>query len=39
MDTFRIRIWGEDDAGNAYAVYDNHAEQEIGGGSIIIHQK
>jgi hypothetical protein len=35
-DTFRIRIWqGEDKDENI--IYDNGVEQEIGGGSIVIH--
>ncbi len=37
-DTFRIRIWWE--AGGVETdVYDNGAEQAIGGGSILIHTK
>ncbi len=36
-DTFRIRIWSEDAAGNETDVYDN-GFQEIGGGSIRVHQ-
>jgi hypothetical protein len=35
-DTFRIRIWTEDDSGTETEVYDNH-EQEIMGGNIIVH--
>jgi hypothetical protein len=38
-DTFRIRIWEEDDNGNEFDVYDNGFDQEIGGGSIVIHKK
>jgi hypothetical protein len=38
-DTFRIRIWEEDDAGNEFDVYDNGFDQAIKGGSIIIHTK
>jgi hypothetical protein len=35
-DTFRIRIWWEDAAGE-HVVYDNGTDQAIGGGSIVIH--
>ncbi len=38
-DTFRIRIWTEDDAGVETAVYDNGSDQPIGGGSIVVHSK
>jgi PKD repeat protein len=38
-DTFRIRIWEEDERGNETDVYDNGFDQEIGGGSIVIHTK
>jgi PKD repeat protein len=45
-DTFRIRIWTEDDLGNETDVYDNGFDgsgyengQPIGGGSIVIHTK
>ncbi|UCC82922.1 MAG: PKD domain-containing protein [Gemmatimonadota bacterium] len=39
-DTFRIRIWEEDDAAGVETdVYDNGFNQEIGGGSIVIHAK
>ena len=38
LDTFRIRIWTEDEAGLETLVYDNGDEnQSIGGGSIVIH--
>jgi hypothetical protein len=38
QDTFRIRIWTEDEATGAETdVYDNGFDQEIGGGSIVIH--
>ncbi len=37
-DTFRIRIWWEDVAGE-HAVYDNGTDQAIGGGNIVIHSK
>ena len=36
-DTFRIKIWHED--GGEQLVYDNGFNQEIGGGSIVIHAK
>ena len=37
-DTFRIKIWWEDgDTENV--VYDNGFDQEIGGGSIVVHVK
>jgi hypothetical protein len=38
-DTFRIRIWTEDQAGVETDVYDNGSDQAIGGGSIVIHTK
>jgi hypothetical protein len=38
-DTFRIKIWTEDEAGNEAVVYDNVGDQEIGGGSIVVHAK
>ncbi|UCD52859.1 MAG: PKD domain-containing protein, partial [Phycisphaerales bacterium] len=39
-DTFRIRIWEEDeDSGAEIDIYDNGFDQAIGGGSIVIHQK
>jgi hypothetical protein len=37
-DTFRIKIWYEDN-GAEIVVYDNGMNQEIGGGSIVIHTK
>ncbi len=36
-DTFRIRIWEEDDVGNETDVYDNGFDQTIEGGSIVVH--
>jgi beta propeller repeat protein len=36
-DTFRIRIWTEDDDGTETDIYDNGFDQDIGGGSIVIH--
>jgi hypothetical protein len=38
-DTFRIRIWTEDELGVETDVYDNGSDQAIGGGSIVIHTK
>jgi PKD repeat protein len=38
-DTFRIKIWYEDDAGVETVVYDNGFDQALGGGSIVIHTK
>jgi len=38
-DTFRIKIWWEDDQGVEHVVYDNGFDQEIGGGAISIHTK
>jgi predicted outer membrane repeat protein len=39
-DTFRIRIWQEDETtGVETDIYDNGYEQPIGGGSIVIHTK
>ena len=35
-DTFRIKIWYEDGGGEV-VVYDNGPDQEIGGGSIVVH--
>jgi hypothetical protein len=35
-DTFHIRIWWEDDAGE-HDVYDNGVDQAIGGGNIVVH--
>jgi hypothetical protein len=37
-DTFRIKIWWEDD-GNEHVVYDNGMDQPIDGGSIVVHTK
>jgi parallel beta-helix repeat protein len=37
-DTFRIKIWWEDDS-DEHVVYDNGTDQEIGGGSIVVHKK
>jgi PKD repeat protein len=39
-DTFRIRIWEEDEAtGDETVIYDNGSDQELGGGSIVIHAR
>jgi hypothetical protein len=38
-DTFRIRIWEEDEYGVETVIYDNGSDQAIGGGSIVIHTK
>jgi hypothetical protein len=38
-DTFRIKIWTEDEVGDETVVYDNGFDQAIGGGSIVIHTK
>ena len=35
-DTFRIKIWYEE-GDNEIVVYDNGTDQEIGGGSIVVH--
>jgi hypothetical protein len=37
LDTFRIRIWWEDADAVEHDVYDNGFEEEIGGGSIVVH--
>jgi hypothetical protein len=40
LDTFRIRIWEEDEVtALETVVYDNGFHQYIGGGSIVIHEK
>lgn len=36
-DTFRMKIWWED-AGDDPVVYDNGADQAIGGGNIVVHK-
>lgn len=35
-DTFRIKIWWEDSAGE-HVIYDNGGNQAIGGGNIVVH--
>jgi PKD repeat protein len=37
-DTFRIRIWEEDEFGNELVVYDNGFDQAVVGGSIVINK-
>jgi hypothetical protein len=37
-DTFRIKIWWEEDE-TEHVVYDNGMDQAIGGGSIVVHKK
>jgi hypothetical protein len=38
-DTFRIKIWEEDEDANETVIYDNGFDEAIGGGSIVIHTK
>jgi hypothetical protein len=38
-DTFRIRIWEEDEYGTETDIYDNGTEQAIAGGSVVVHIK
>jgi hypothetical protein len=38
QDTFRMKIWWEDTAGE-HVVYDNGVQQAIAGGSIVVHTK
>jgi hypothetical protein len=38
-DTFRIKIWSEDQYGLETVIYDNSTEQALGGGSIVVHTK
>ena len=37
-DTFRIKIWVEDDQAIEWSIYDNGFDQAIGGGSIVVHE-
>jgi PKD repeat protein len=38
-DTFRIKIWTEDEATAVETdIYDNGFDQELGGGSVVIHK-
>jgi PKD repeat protein len=38
-DTFRIRIWVEDELGNETDIYDNGFGEPIGGGNIVVHTR
>lgn len=38
-DTFRIKIWQEDEFEDETVIYDNGSDQPIAGGSIVIHTK
>jgi hypothetical protein len=38
-DTFRIRIWTENELGEETDIYDNGFDQVICGGSIVVHTK
>jgi len=39
-DTFRIKIWEEDETtGDETVIYDNDTDQPISGGSIVVHAK
>jgi hypothetical protein len=38
-DTFRIRIWDEDEAAVEAVYYDNGFDQDLGAGSIVVHTK
>ena len=39
-DTFRIKIWLEDElTGDENVVYDNGSDQDIAGGSMVVHTK
>jgi len=39
-DTFRIKIWTEDEeTADESVIYDNGFDQEIGGGSIVVHTR
>lgn len=37
-DTFRLKIWTEDQFGIETLIYDNGSQQAIGGGSIVVHK-
>lgn len=39
LDTLRIKIWSEDDDETESIVYDSGFDQELGGGSIIVHTR
>jgi len=36
-DTFRIKIWLDEDGEDESVIYDNGSQQAIGGGNIVIH--
>jgi hypothetical protein len=36
-DTFRIKIWMEDELGEETVAYDNGADQLLGAGNIVVH--
>jgi hypothetical protein len=38
-DTFRIKIWDEDELGVETVVYDNGSDQPVEGGSIVVHTR
>jgi hypothetical protein len=38
-DTFRIKVWYEDESGAEWVIYDNGTDQPIDGGKITIHTK
>ncbi len=38
VDTFRIKIWEEDEFGDETITYDNGTDTQLGGGQIKIHQ-
>jgi hypothetical protein len=38
-DTFRIKIWEEDEFGVETVIYDNGSDQPVEGGSIVVHTK
>jgi len=38
-DTFRIKIWLEDQDGVENVIYDNGMDQELGGGNIVVHNQ
>jgi hypothetical protein len=38
-DTFRIKIWTQDEYGAETVVYDNGPDQAIDGGNIVVHLK
>lgn len=38
-DTLRLKIWEEDISGVETVIYDNGVDQDIGGGSVVVHAK